>query len=311
MHRDGRARPADVRGAFDQIDCAVRVDVQRAAGLEAHVEPESDRHAPALVRAFQRGLVVRVVPNRFKHLLATDSTEFRAIDATRAFLGRVPQPEFDRIHADLARDLVNHLLRSERSLRCAGRSVGGAARLVDDYVEAFDRDVLALVCGEDAHAARGDEGTRICARFVGQLGFHRLDRAVLGRADLDARVSAGRGAGSKEHVLAGHDDLDRAAALLRKERRDGFHVHGDLAAESAPDLGGRHADAGDRDLEDLGGDIAHHERTLGRTPQMQAAVVIPERRHVMGLDVALMHGRRVELALDDHVGLRETVADIA
>ena len=31
----------------------------------------------------------------------------------------------------------------------------------------------------------------------------------------------------------------------------------------------------------------------------------------MGLDVALMHGRRVELALDDHVGLRETVADIA
>ena len=254
---------------------------------------------------------MRVVPDRLQHFLASDAAELRAVRATRPFSGSVAQAELDRVLADLGSDLVDHLLGGEGRLRRSRSPVGRAARLVHNDVEAVDRDVLAIVHREDAHAARGNEGTGIRTGLIGERRLERLDLPVGRSADLDADVRARRRTGPEEYVLPRHHNLDGPARFLRQQGRNRFHVDGDLAAEAPSDFHRRHLDLRNRHFEDLGGHVSDDKGALGRAPDVQAAVVIPERGHVMGLDVALMHGRRVECPLDYDVGIRETRLHVA
>ena len=102
-----------------------------------------------------------------------------------------------------------------------------------------------------------------------------------------------------------------AAALAGEQRRDGLQVDADLPAEAAADLHGDDADAGDGQLEQLGERAADGERPLRARPDGQGAVGVPVGGAVVGLDVALVDHLRIELALDDGVGLGEGSLDIA
>ena len=64
-------------------------------------------------------------------------------------------------------------------------------------------------------------------------------------------------------------------------------------------------------LQDLGELVAHRERSLGAAPDGQLAVAAVLGGSVLRLDVALVHGGRAELALDDHRRLAETGLHVA
>ena len=53
------------------------------------------------------------------------------------------------------------------------------------------------------------------------------------------------------------------------------------------------------------------EGPLGAAPDVQPAVLVPERRRIVRLDVALVDRLGVELALDDDVRLGEALLDVA
>ena len=293
------------------MDGAVRVHVQGAAGLQADIEPEAHGDPASLVRTRERRRVVRVVPDGLQHFLAADAPVLRAVGAARALLGGIAQPEIHGIQAKLGRDLVDHLFGGERSLRRAGSSVCRRAGLVDDYVVAIDREVGAVVGGEDAHAARRHERARVGAGLVRQRGLQRLDLAVRRGSHLDPDMRSGCRSCPGEDILARHDELDRTAGLARQQGRDRFHVDRDLAAKAAADLHRRDLDVRHRNLQDLRGHVAHDEGTLRGAPDVQAAVVVPKRCHVVRLDIALVDRGRVERPLDHHVRAREPLGNVA
>src|SRR3982074_56785 len=77
------------------------------------------------------------------------------------------------------------------------------------------------------------------------------------------------------------------------------------------DLGGGDAELADVHAEQPRAVGAHDVMALGRAPQLGRAVLRERGQRRVGLDVALVHGRGLELALDDHVGLLEARVDVA
>ena len=163
---------------------------------------------------------MRMVLHRPQDLLAPDAAELRAIHAARALLGAVLHAEFDRIDPEPSSDFVDDLLRGKGGLGRARSTVRGAAGLVDHNVVAIDRDVSAVVGGEDAHPARCHIGAGIGAGLVRQAGLERLQLTVGARPDLDAHVRARGRARADEDVFARHDHLDRPTGLPGEQGRD-------------------------------------------------------------------------------------------
>ncbi len=250
---------------------------------------------------FERRLPMVAGLGGFQRFDEADPRIGRPIDAARPLLGRVLQPELDRVDLQLLGQLVDHRLAGERRLRGAGRPIGLRLGLVDQHVVAVDPGVGQLVAAEHAHAARADHAAGKRPGVVGQPGLARGQLAVLGRAQLDPHERAGRGSGPLENFVAVHHHLHRPAALAAEHRGHRLQIDGDLAAEAAADFARHHRDLRHGNLQQLGRLLPGRERPLRRSPDRQMAVLVPQRGRDVRLDVALVHAGRFELALDDHV----------
>ena len=241
-----------------------------------------------------------------------DRPKGHAIGAAPALVDGVLQPQLDGVHAELLREVVDRRLDGELGGRGAGRAVGLRARLVDHDVPADRAEGRHGVRRGGAHRAGGERRARVRAGLVGALPVDRGDRAVALRADADANVRARGRAGALEDLGARHLHLHRAvAALAREQAGQRLHVDRGLAAEAATDLDGVHADLRDRVDEQLRELVAHAEVGLRAHPDVDLAVLAPQRGAVVRLDVALVVHRRVELALDHDLGVAEPGIEVA
>src|SRR5262249_24203304 len=132
-HADGDARARHIGGAEDERDRTVRRDVERAGGLAAAVEPEAGGDAATLPLRHRR-LVVIAVLRRLQRLDEADRPEGLAVDGLVAFGGRVLEPQVYRVHADLARQFVDHAFDTEHDLRHAGGAERVHLRPVRHYL---------------------------------------------------------------------------------------------------------------------------------------------------------------------------------
>ena len=130
-------------------------------------------------------------------------------------------------------------------------------------------------------------------------------------ADLDPHRGARGRARGLEHLVAAHHDLDRPSRFLGEQSRDRLEIDDGLAAEAAADLGRRHANIADRHAEQFRGQRADYEMPLARRPDLGLAVGIEAGDAGMRLDIGLVHRRRLELLVDDLVGLGKAGIDIA
>ena len=256
-------------------------------------------------------VVVRMVAHRLEDLDAADAGEPRAVGPAGALLRRVHQSKLHGVDAQLLGQLADDRLGRERDVRGAGRPVRGRLRLVDDDVVAVDQYVRDVVDGEDAHAAGLDGRSRPRAGLERDEGLRRDDLAVLRRADLDPHVRARGRAGGLELLGSAHHDLHRVIGLFRQQRGYRLPVGLPLAAEAAADLQRRQLDHRQRHSEDGRRAVAHLEWRLRAVPDVHPAVLAPVDGADVGLDVALVHGGRVELPLDYDVRLGEPLLQVA
>ena len=113
-----------------------------------------------------------------------------------------------------------------------------------------------------------------------------------------------------ELLVVVHHHLHRTPALARQRVGHG-HVHEvALAAEVAADVAGMDHQAFERYLQRLGKLLAQGERSLAAGPELRRARRIHAHHAGVGLDVALVHGLRVERVLHDDVGLAEPLLDV-
>ena len=260
---------------------------------------------------FERRLEMRARLDRFQHFGAADAAVLGAVHQARALARRILEPELDRIQAELLGQFIHHGFRSEGGIGGSRRAVGGRVGLVHHHVIAIHRDVFERVAGEDAHRAGHDHRARETAGFVKEVGFGRGEPAVTGGPHLHADVRARSGPGRLEDVAARHHHLHRTPRFLRKQRGERLQVHPELAAEAAADLHRIHFDPRNRQVQRSRHGIAHAERALRARPDLDPAVARPECRGVVRLDIALVHGGGVELALDDDIGLGEALGRVA
>ena len=252
------------------------------------------------------------VPDRLEACDVANGAERDAVDAAAALDHRVLEPQLDGIDVQLDRELVNEGLDCPLGRGRRRGAVRLDARLVDHHVPADRAEGVEVVGGGGAHRARAERRARVGAGLVGAFPVHGGDGAVALRADAHAHVGPGGGAGALEHLVAAHVHLDRpVAALPREHGGQGLHVDRGLPAETAADLDRVHADLRDGVAQQLRELVAHAEVRLGADPDVDLAVLAPQRCAVVRLDVALVVHRRVELALEDDVRLGEAGVEVA
>ena len=248
---------------------------------------------------------------RFEGLLVADARERGAVGRLGALLGRILLTQQKRIHLQGAGEIVHRRLDGERADGRARRAVGRHLRPVRHDVVADGVHVGEVVgrngAADGAADRRAREGARLQPHGRLQGGY----LAVLGGADLDgARRARGRARGAK-HVLAVHDDLDRAPGLARQHHGQRLQIDDGLAAEAAADLGGYRAHLTELQAGQLGRHVADHEVALAAAPDGGVAVLADADEAGVGLDVSLMHGLGLEAALDDDVGSRKPGVTVA
>jgi hypothetical protein len=99
--------------------------------------------------------------------------------------------------------------------------------------------------------------------------------------------------------------------LARQGNRDRLEVDRNLAPKSAADLAGDDLNLRSIDAENRCALIANEERTLRRAPDQDLTIGADARHARMRFDISLVHGRGLELAFDDDVGLGETFVEIS
>src|SRR5262249_17808454 len=309
-HADRDARARDIAGAEDQRHRAVDRDVERAGGLATAVEPEARRDAAALA-GWQRRIVMVAGLGSLQRLDEADRPESLAIDGLVAFGRCVLEAEVDRVHADLAGQLVEYAFDPEHHLRHTGRAERVHLRPVRHDLIRHRLHVLEVVAREHRLRCIDEHRAGEAAGLEDELGVGGRDGAVLLGSELDARLRPRYRPGGAEHLVAGERDLDRPLGLAGELDRHWLAVEAGLAAETAAHLRLLNADLGGFDLENVGEPVAEHPWRLRAAPQFDLAVLAAGRDAALRLDIALVHRLGVVFVLDDDVGLLEARLGVA
>ena len=295
---------ADVRIPFNDGYRAILIDVHFRGGLKPHVEPEAHGHAPA--HAGVLGLrVMGMGRRRFQARPQTNGTKLRAVDGRVPFLHGVAEAQLDRIDSELLRGFVHGTFRGEERLGRAGGTIGGSLRLIHQHVHALDAEVGNPIGGEHAHGARAHGGAGEGPGLIGHDGFCCGDLAVRGEAHAQIDGGRRRGAGGAEDLFPGHHHAYRAAALLRELQGQRLEVDRGLSSKTPTNFTGNHFQGTHGLAQHLRRHGAHIESALGTAPQHCLIVLAPAAHASMGLDVALVHRRRLVASLDDERSLRK------
>ena len=252
-----------------------------------------------------------MVAGCFEAFNQADTAGNQALDAAGAFFGRVQQAELNGIHLQFAAYLIDQRLDRESRLRRTGGPVSGGFGLVVDHVVAVDLPVFHVVAGEGADDGLHDRGPGVGAGVHGHLGLDGGHLAVVLHADLDPHPGSRSWSRRFEDLGTGHQRLDRCARLLGQDGADGIQVGSYLAAEAAADLHGSNFDLRHRQSKDGGNGASDLEAPLGAGPEAQLAIGVPERRGVVGLDVALVDSRSGVFLLHHQVGFGKPFFKVA
>ena len=252
-----------------------------------------------------------MILHRLEGIDQADGPELGPVSGLGALLGGVLQPELDRVHADLHGQLVDDGLDAKRRDGRRRGAIGGELGPVDDDVVARRLDVVDFVAGKGAHHRQLDQRAGKGAALEPDVGLAGRDPARLGDPDLDPQAGAGRRPRRPKNLLAGHHELHRAARLARERERHRLDEDGGLAAEAAADLGSRDAELRDVHAQEPGAHIAHAEVALRADPKLALAVAADAGQTSVRLDVALVGRPAPIMLLDDLIGLRKSLLDVA
>ncbi len=237
--------------------------------------------------------------------------ELAAKEHRRALASRVLEAKLKGVHADLARQDIEHTLDREGGDGRARGAIGGDLRAIGHHLVADGARVRQVIGRERAHAdvhhrrARESAGLDLEERVGGN------DAAVAGNADLHRHGGARGRPGGLEDILAAHHHLDGMAGLAGQHQGDWLDIDHGLAAEAAADFGRIDPQVAKVHAEELRGIGAHHEMPLAGAPQLGLAVGIEARDAGLRLDIGLVHRRRLERHLDHFVGRGEVGIGIA
>ena len=220
------------------------------------------------------------------------------------------ESQFDRVHAELACDVVDDRLDGKGGVRGRRRAIGGGLRRVGEHAPRLELEVGELVA---RHRHRTDHAGEVAVGtdLVRHPAVDGGELTVAGGTDLDAELGAGRRARRAKHLFAAHHQLDRTAGLLAQAGGNRFEVHRGLPAEAAADLGRRDLDPAGLPAEHRSGDRTNHEVALRRSPHVGLAVGAGVDDTGMRLDVALVDVSAVEFAFDHDVGCRHGGVGVA
>ena len=305
-----RAR-ADVLHRRDHGGAAVGADPHPGVrGRPAAAVPDLRRHPDA---ALPHGVRPRT------HLVAPLPVRLGALVALLELLRRDRRPlvrhrvvaaaQLERIHVELCGELVDDALEPERPLDEARRTERLHRRRVDLRAVRLRADVLAVV--EHLHRALGGGVPARPADGVRELAVERDDRPVAARAGaepLDRRVAVARGGvlvAARERAAHGPP---RPLSKLGGDER--VLVRPVLRAEAAAHELAHDAHLVRRHLERLGDGVAHAPDELRRDVDVED-VARPLADRLVRLHRVVEDGLRAVRRLDDDVGLRERLLDVA
>ncbi len=230
----------------------------------------------------------------------------------------IPAPDFYRVHVQTLGHQVHDPFQEVRGLGPAGAPAGVHGSGVSEdshHLRAHGRYVIhagehqTVQPGRDAGSRRGNVGSHVGPGL--ELQTQDLSFVGIGRFHVGHVVSPVGGA--QEVLPPGFHPLDRAARLHGAECHDGLvGVHGDLAAEAAPDLGshdpqlmlGNPQNAGEQQSMDMRILAGHPQRQLAR-----GGIVLGHASS--GLDGAGNHAMIARPELEDIVGVLEGLIQIA
>src|SRR5439155_8618715 len=202
----GDNRPRSVR---IQLDVSARVDAER--------RPPTARDSNRLV-VWKVGSIADQLDCPLQRFLHPDAVEYLSGGPLGALFDQGPAAELNRIQVQGARQLVHMLLECPADLR-RGRGANGAGRLGVRVVQVrLDLDVLDLIRAAGVHGGHLTEEAALAA--VGALVQDQPaaagdERSVAPRTCLELdHHSLATVVGCNELLLAGEDDLDRAACRL-------------------------------------------------------------------------------------------------
>ena len=242
QHGHARTCPRHIHRPCGQGDGAIGVDTDRTGGPLARIPPITMCHTTPTMGTFKRCAVVGMAASGPEYFTGADPGMYRPIDPPGALLRAVHQPELQRIHTELLRQLIHHHLDGEGSLRSAGCTIGPALGLVDDNIISVDLAMGHIIGGEGHTGGRLDKGPWIGPGLVVEVGLGGSDSAIARRPNLDMDHRSWRRTCGQEHLGSGHDHLDRSSGFSREQCDQRLHIVKAPTTESPTELGGDNAD---------------------------------------------------------------------
>ena len=207
-----------------------------------------------------------LVPAEFRGALA----QIRAPHRIRRFRRQVLDPELDRIHVHLVRQLIHHDLGVERALRMAGRPHRPLLAGVGEDVL-----VRAAAIRDPIDVRQREAGGGARAACAPRFGIERGDDAVGRNARFDPRRRRRPIAGCQMLFLAIEHQLDRRIRRLRQFGADqAFGADAQcLAAEAAAHVLADDAHVGLRNAQRAGEVLPRAVDALRRDPRRQLVAI--------------------------------------
>jgi hypothetical protein len=212
-----------------------------------------------------------------------------------AILHRVATTQFERIDAELDRELVHgaldredHLAEAVASERAGGHGIG----VHDLGIQPLRGASIEAQRLGDAVEEHASGVVAVGARVGEHVDVHGGEDAVLVRSERHRDPHGVTHRGALELLTPRQLVRDGPACAQHAESDEVFAEELLLAAEPAADPSGMHADAIAIEPEDVGEFVAHEERHLGARADDEAAVVVETADRTAGL----------ELRVDDPTG---------
>ena len=152
--------------------------MNRGGRFAADVEPEPGRNAARLPLGQWRR-VVRMSLERLQHVNKTAVANGGAVDRLCAVSDGVKNAQIDRIHAELARKVIDRAFYGEGGHGSAWGAISGDLRPVRDDVIGDKRKVFDVVTGKGSHRAEIGGRAGESARLVFQRHLGSGDLAGL------------------------------------------------------------------------------------------------------------------------------------
>ena len=188
----------------------------------------------------------------------------------RLILGKIAEPQLQRIHLQAIRQFVDDDFRDEKALRMAWRPEGALRSRVDVDVAMGSTPVrpdVDLIRQREPRAGAG-------AASSPRLRVPRNEFALRIRARAHLRVRRRTVPGDQVLGLAVEHDLDRRVRRFRELRGDeDLHVLSELAPESTAHVIGNHAHVRLRHLQRVREAFTRRIDPLGRHPRRQLVAV--------------------------------------